>query len=208
MISKVILKDHLQVRGEWAFVGATQDSPATPDVRAKAPEYRANQETDILLVGDQKKTRVMESEDRSRRNMWSKVVGTRLTEFEERWLKEKFFGNRVQNHADDSLLRVRLVRGWGIAYLHSTVCPQTIQNRRQRRAIAVDNEVVKFSVNRVEDVPDTCRRRFLEWQYLGASLWRDTRDREQELPPRRNRCRRWPHEPGRTSQTCSLQGET
>ena len=54
MISKVILKDHLEARGEWAFADATQDLPATPDVGAKAPEYRANQESDILLVGDRR----------------------------------------------------------------------------------------------------------------------------------------------------------
>ena len=36
------------------FTDATQDSPATPDVGAKAPEYRANQESDVLLVGDRR----------------------------------------------------------------------------------------------------------------------------------------------------------
>ena len=73
----------------------------------------------------------MESEDRSRRNTRSKIAGTCLTEFEERWPKGEFVDNRVQNHVDDSLLRVRLVRGWGIAYSQATDCPQTTRNQRQ-----------------------------------------------------------------------------
>ena len=51
MISKVMLKDHLEIGGEHPLADATEDSLATPDVGTDTPEDRANQETDILLMG-------------------------------------------------------------------------------------------------------------------------------------------------------------